>query len=113
MATYTMFSLLFGWGTAPQTWLLLSFFLLLGAVVQFVALKRCRRFGRWLLPTLLLLLWFALELLTPQTVNYTQLIGLEMLAFTLACLLGTILGTALFYLAETVKNRKEKSAEDR
>jgi len=30
MATYTMFSLLFGWGTAPQTWLLLSFFLLLG-----------------------------------------------------------------------------------
>lgn len=113
MATYTVFSLFFGGGTTPQTWLPLSFFLLLGVAAQFVALKRCRRFGRWLLPTLLLLLWFALELLTPQTVNYTQLIGLEVLAFTLACLLGTMLGTALFYLAEAVKRRKEKSAKDR
>lgn len=92
-----------------MAWVVPLLCLLIGAAAQYTALKHGKRLGRWLFPALLTLLWLVLELVMPHTVNYAQLVSLMVLAVALFCLLGAVLGTALFYLIEAVKMRKKKA----
>lgn len=105
MGTYTVLALLFGGGLLPGAWIALTLCLLIGAGAQYAALKHGKRLGRWLLPALSALLWLVLELVASHTVNYAQLVSLIILAPTLFCLLGAVLGTALFYLGQAVRRR--------
>lgn len=112
MGTYTVLALFFGGGLLPGARIMLFLCLLIGAAAQYIALKHGKRFGWWLFPALLVLLWLVLELAASCTVNYTQLVSLLVLAPTLFCLLGAVLGTVLFYLIKAIRTRQKKSASD-
>lgn len=110
MTTYTVVAFIFGWGIQPWAWAALLFCLLLGALGQYAALKRCRGFGRWLFPALLAVLWLALEFVTPHTVNYAQAYALMTTAAVILCFLGAVLGSAAWLIGKAVR-RKAQNAE--
>lgn len=110
MSTFTVLAVIFCWGIQPWAWAALLFCLLMGAFGQFAALKRCRRFGRWLFPALLAILWIAMEFILPHTVNYAQVYALWAMAATIFCFLGAVLGSAVWLLLRAVR-RKKQSAE--
>lgn len=112
MTTYTALCLLsMIW--AAQLWvkLALALCVLLGAGVQYVALHRQSRFGRWVFPLVLAALWLILELAGQQVVNYAQLFVLYGLLVVLACLLGAALGTAWRFLA--AQRRRKRPAKEK
>ncbi len=114
MGTYIVLAVLFydGGLLLPWVYIALLLCLLIGAAAQYAALKRGKRFGRWLFPALLALLWLVLELTIVCTVNYAQIFSLLALAPTLFCLLGALLGTTLFYLIGAIRTRQKKSESD-
>lgn len=110
MTTYTVVAFIFGWGIQPWAWAALLFCLLLGALGQYAALKRCRGFGRWLFPALLAVLWLALDLVASNAVNYAQMFSLIGLGATIFCFLGAALGSAAWLIGRAVR-RKAQNVE--
>lgn len=110
MGTYVILVLVFCGGLLPWVYIALLFCLLAGVVVQCAALLCCRRFGRWLFPALLAVLWLVLDLVASNAVNYAQMFSLLGLGATIFCFLGAALGSALWFVCRAVQ-RKNKSAE--
>lgn len=109
MTAYTVLALLFGWGVQPWVWAVLLAFLLAGAVGQAVALRRCSRFGRWLFPAVLVVLWFLLELIAPHTVNFVQFYALYLLGAVLFCLAGALLGSAAAFVGRRIQLKNSEA----
>ncbi len=105
MGTYVVLVLAFGGGLLPGSYIPLLFCLLAGVAVQCAALVCCRRFGRWLFPALLAVLWLVLDLVASNAVNYAQMVSLIGLGATIFCFLGAVLGTALFYLVSALQRK--------
>ncbi len=110
MATYKAFWLLFSAGApGPDTWCILSAFVLAGALAQCLVMWRVRGLGCWLLPALLALVWIVMDFTMTQP---TQFGKVEVVSCVIPLFLGTLLGTGLFYLIEAVRARKKKSPSD-
>lgn len=103
MGTYVVLVQVFCGELLPGAYVLLLFCLLAGMAAQYAALKRCRRFGRWLFPVLLALLWLVLDLVASNSVNYTQMFSLIGLGAIIFCFLGAVLGSLLFYLVRAAR----------
>lgn len=110
MGTYVILVLVFCGGLLPWVYIALLFCLLAGVVAQCAALLRCRRFGRWLFPALLAVLWLALDLAASNAVNYAQMFSLIGLGATIFCFLGAALGSAAWLVCKAAR-RKGQNVE--
>ncbi len=113
MTTYTAITLVLMAISGPaQLWAKMALVLcaFLGAGIQYAVLYRCKRFGRWLFPLMLAVLWLMLELAGQMTVNFAQFSVLAAIMAVICCSLGAVLGWGIC-LVRTAVQRKSKAAQ--
>lgn len=111
MTTFAAFKLI-QFGEIPWIGAAFALCILLPAGAEFLALKRCEGFGRWLFPGILLELWLLGEWLS-RFFFRTYIRGMFMWALVAlaACLLGTLLGAAAYLVVRALGKKGRSMAE--
>lgn len=111
MMTFTAFDMI-QFGEIPWIWAVFALCALLCAGAEFLALKRCEGFGRWLFPGILLELWLLGEWLSHFFFrSYVQGVFMLALVALVFCLLGALLGAAAYLMARALSHKNRSTAE--